>query len=114
MKRFMYLKDRFKRNQSYFADYKRFMDNLITKGHARKEDTRPRRKTWFNPHHGVYHPSKPGKIRVVFDCNAELDEKSLNKELLTGPDQIVGVLTRFRHNSIYGKHRGYVLSGDGS
>ena len=103
MKRLMYLEDRFKRNQSYFADCKRFMDNLITKGYARREDTRPRGKTWFIPNHGVYHPSKPGKIRVVFDCNAELDEQSLNKELLTGPDltnQIVGVLTRFRENSI--------------
>ena len=51
----------------------------------------------------MYHPSKPGKIRVVFDCSAEFDERSLNRELLTGPDltnQIVGVLTRFQQNSI--------------
>ena len=40
---------------------------------------------------------------MVFDCNAEFDGRSLNKELLTGPDlrnQVVGVLTRFRQNSI--------------
>ena len=36
MKRLMYLKDRFKRNSSYFADYKKFMDDLITRGYARK------------------------------------------------------------------------------
>ena len=40
---------------------------------------------------------------MVFDCSAEFDEQSLNKELLTGPDltnQILGVLTRFWQNSI--------------
>ena len=61
MKRLMYLKESFKRNPSYFAGHKKFMDDLITKGYARKEDTRPPGKTWFIPHHGVYHPSKPGK-----------------------------------------------------
>ena len=38
------------------------------------------------PHHAVYHPRKPGKIRVVFDCSAEFEGKSINKELLPGPD----------------------------
>ena len=55
------------------------------------------------PHHEEYHPTKPGKVRVIFDCNAEIDERSLNKELLTGPDltnQIAGVLTRFQQKSI--------------
>ena len=33
-------------------------------------------KTWYIPHHGVYHPSKPGKIRVVFDRSAEFQVKS--------------------------------------
>ena len=98
MKRLIHLKDLFKRNPSYFADNKKFMDDLFTKDYARKEDTKPSGKTWFIPHHGVYHPNKLGKIRVVFDCSGEFDGKSLNKELLTGPDltnQIVGVLTRF-------------------
>ena len=36
------------------------------------------------PHHGVYYPSKPGKIRVVFDCSAEFKETSLNKNLMSG------------------------------
>ena len=56
-------------------------------------------KTWYIPHHGVYHPSKPEKIRVVFDCSAEFYGKSINKELLSGPDltnQIIGIMTRFR------------------
>ena len=51
----------------------------------------------------MYHPSKPGKIRVVFDYSAEFGERSLNKELLIGPDltnHIVAVRTRFWQNSI--------------
>ena len=54
---------------------------------------------WYLPHHGVYHPKKPEKIRVVFDCSAKHDGISLNQKLLQGPNltnSLVGVLTRFR------------------
>ena len=40
---------------------------------------------------------------MVFDCNAELKEVSLNKNFISGPDltnQIVGVLTRFREEPV--------------
>ena len=60
-------------------------------------------KTWYIPHHGVIHPRKPGKVRVVFDCSAEFGGTSLNKQLLSGPDltnQLVGVLTRFREEQV--------------
>ena len=53
---------------------------------------------WYVPHHGVYHPHKPGKSRVVFDCSAKFVGLSLNSMLYKGPDLInslVGVLTRF-------------------
>ena len=53
--------------------------------------------------HGVYHPSKPGKIRVVLDCSAEFQGRPINKELLSGSDftnQFIGVLTRFREEKI--------------
>ena len=49
-------------------------------------------------HHGVFHPCQPGKIRVVFDCSAEICGISLNKELLPEPDltsQLFKVLTKF-------------------
>ena len=58
-------------------------------------------RTWYVPHHGVYHPSKPRKIRVVFDCSAQCSV--LSQELLTGPDLtnlIVGVLIRFRQREV--------------
>ena len=80
------------------------MDDLVANGFSRKA-TSPSTddSTWYLPHHGVYHPCKPGKIRVVFDCSAEFHGTSLNKELLPGPDltsQLVGVLTRFRTEEV--------------
>ena len=58
---------------------------------------------WYIPHHGIYHPRKPGKIRVVFDCSAKFQAKSLNDLLLKGPDltnTLYGVLMRFRQERI--------------
>jgi len=60
-------------------------------------------RIWYIPHHGVYHPNKPGKIRVVFDCSCQYLGSSLNKALLQGPDltnSLVGVLIRFRQEPI--------------
>ena len=59
--------------------------------------------SWYIPHHGVYHPNKPDKIRVVYDCSAQYLGRNLNKEVLSKPDlinQIVGVLCRFRENKV--------------
>ena len=53
-------------------------------------------------HHGVYHPEKPSKIRVVFDC-ARYAGTSLNQNLLQGPDltnSLVGVIFRFRQEAV--------------
>ena len=99
----MFLRQRFLKDQKFFNDYKRFMDNLLVKGYAKQSEVVQSGKTWYIPHHGVYHPSKPGKIRVVFDCSAEFQGKSINKELLSGPDltnQIIGIMTRFREEKI--------------
>ena len=49
------------------------------------------------------YPLNPGKVRVVFNCSAEFAGRSLNKQIITGPDltnQVVGVLTRFREEHI--------------
>ena len=39
----------------------------------------------YLPHHGFYHPNKPGKI-VVYDLSVEFHKTSINKALLSGPD----------------------------
>ena len=80
------------------------MEEIIVKAYARKSTmTATPGKTWYLPHHGVYHPNKPGKIRVVFDLSAEYKGTCLNKELLPGPgltNQIIGVLLRFREEHV--------------
>jgi len=43
-------------------------------------------KVCYLPHHGVYHPKNPNKIRVVFDASASYEGMSLNDHLLQGPD----------------------------
>lgn len=69
-------------------DYKKFMDEIIALGDAERvpEQDIDKRPAWYIPHHGVYHPQKPGKIRVVFDASAKFRGTSLNDHLLTGPE----------------------------
>ena len=80
------------------------MKEIISKGYAIETKTNPHDgRTWYLPHHGVYHPCKPSKLRVVLDCIAKLNGRSINKELLPGPDsanRLVRVLTKFRENKV--------------
>ncbi|XP_071092716.1 uncharacterized protein [Haliotis cracherodii] len=101
------LKKKFKKNENFYEDYKVFMKDLLDKDYAQKvpENKKDRKdgKVWYIPHHGVYHPKKPEKIRVVFDCAATFRGKSLNDHLLQGPDltnTLLGVLLRFRQEPI--------------
>ena len=45
-------------------------------------------RTWKLPHHGVTHPDKPGKLRVVFNCAAKFQGVCLNDMLLEGVDML--------------------------
>ena len=57
------------------------------------------KRVWYLPHHPVFHPKKPDKPRVVFDCAAKCNRLSLNDCILQGPDwttPLVEVLCRFR------------------
>ncbi|XP_036000721.1 uncharacterized protein LOC118565143 [Fundulus heteroclitus] len=95
------LERRLRRDEKYYKDYFKFMNDIITRGDAEKvpEHELNNKTAWYIPHHGVYHPHKPEKIRVVFDCSAHFQGTSLNDHLLTGPDltnTLVGVLCRFR------------------
>lgn len=109
-RRLSQLKRRFLKDKSYREDYVAFMQGVIEKGYAERAEQRANvddrgshhvksNNVWYIPHHGVYHPKKPSKIRVVFYCAAEFEGESLNKNLLQGPDltnTLSGVLSRFR------------------
>ena len=117
LRRLSQLKRRFmgRNGQQYYEHYVEFMKKLIESGYAESvpeiteadhtshDQGRKKQNVWYIPHHGVYHPKKPNKIRVVFDCAAEYQNESLNKHLLQGPDltnNLTGVLCRFRQEPI--------------
>ena len=89
----------------FAQEYAEFMNNLIDKGYAVEvspSDLSKREGVWYMAHHAVRHPHKDN-IRVVFDCAAKYLSRSLNQELLSGPDltnSIVGVLMRFRSEKV--------------
>ena len=97
-------KRRILRDKQFAMHYKGFMEEILLKGCARESTKSPiDDQVWYLPNHGIYHPSKPNKIRVLFDCSAEYIGRCLNKELLPGPDlanQLIGVLLRFRKDSV--------------
>ena len=101
------LKRKLQRDETFHRKYREFMEKLIERGYARKlteeEAARRSRRTWYLPHHGVFHPQKKDKIRVVFDAAAMQDGVSLNNQLHQGPDltnSLLGVLLRFRQYPI--------------
>ena len=106
-KRAEYLKRRMAKDEKYHEDYKNFVNHLIEKNYAERVQNSDvgitRGRTWYIPHHGVYHPMKPKKIRVVYDCSAKYRGISLNCRLLQGPNltsSLLGVLLRFREKPI--------------
>ncbi|KAL0172160.1 hypothetical protein M9458_032471, partial [Cirrhinus mrigala] len=94
------LKAKFEKDPKLKDDYVKFMEGVFKDGNAQRAEHQPKAgNVWYIPHQGVYHPRKPEKIRVVFDCSAKYDGTALNDHLLTGPDLtngLTGVLCRFR------------------
>ncbi|KAK3545643.1 hypothetical protein QTP70_008781 [Hemibagrus guttatus] len=81
-----------------------FMQNIFDRDHAEvAPPLREGQECWYLPIFGVYHPQKPGQIRVVFDSSAQKQGISLNDVLLSGPDlnnSLLGVLLRFRRELV--------------
>lgn len=87
--------------------YKATMTDYIENGHAEgipEEELEVNdRPVWYLSHHPVTHPLKLDKVRVVYDCFAKYGGKSLNRQLLPGPDRsnhLIGVLNRFRQQTV--------------
>ena len=84
--------------------YVAFMGKILVNNHAEVAQVlEDDEECWYLPSFGVYHPQKPGQIRVVFDSSAKHLGVSLNDVLLTGPDlnnSLLGVLMRFRKEKV--------------
>lgn len=87
--------------------YEKAIRDFVTKDYARKlldhEAKVKSKRTWFLPHFGVTNPSKPGKVRVVFDAAARVANVSLNSKLLKGPDlnqPLLSVIFQFREGLV--------------
>lgn len=107
--RLRHLKRKFLKDIAYFKRYKDFIDDLFERDYAEPvaDESTTNLGTvgncWYIPHHGIFHPKKPDKLRVVFDCSASYSDVTLNQYLLQGPDLtngLLGVLCRFRQYPI--------------
>ena len=65
------LKKRLMFDDKYYTDYCIFMSDILLKVDDDLKDQLGR--TWYLPHHRIYHPQKPTKIGVVFDCSASFE-----------------------------------------
>ena len=106
-KRLIYLKRRSLKDFKFYEDFHEFftfMEEMISKRYAKEAMTNaPDSRTWYLPYYGVYHPHKSSILRVVFDCSSKSKERSVNKELLPGPNvanKLVGLLTKFKENKM--------------
>ena len=63
------------------------MDIMISSGYAEEvpHADPPSDRSWYLPHHHVYSPAKPAKVRVVFDCSVRSRGSSLNDRVYQGP-----------------------------
>jgi len=103
-----YLKKRFQRDPHLFEKYRDTIKGYVSSGYARRvpcseQEAVKDSPVWYLPCHPVFHPQKPGKARVVFDCAAKFKGTSLNDQLLQVPDLtngLLGVIIRFRREPV--------------
>ncbi|CAH8674642.1 unnamed protein product [Schistosoma rodhaini] len=98
------LKGRLIRDTKFLQDYTSTMTQYIERDYAEKvNDNHVDGRIWYLSHHPVFHPKKPNKLRIVFDCASQYAGTSLNKNFYSGPDlvnNLVDVFTRFQQRPI--------------
>ena len=72
LQRLCSLKKKMQKLPEFKKNYTEFMNNVLNKTYQEPvpshELNRADVKVWYIPNNAVYHPHKPGNIRVVFDC----------------------------------------------
>ena len=97
------MKKRFKANPQLLEKYKEKIQECVDCGYAMlvpQSNSAVKKRINYITHHCV---STAFKFRVVFDCSAKFQNKSLNDRLLVGPDltcNLLGVLLRFKEHPI--------------
>ena len=78
------LKKKMARDNKFKDDYIKFMKELTSKGYA-KESSKVAQSghCWYLPHHGVYHPNKPGNLRFLWCKDSDLDKDTLLWSIFT-------------------------------
>ena len=65
------LKKRLLKDQELLVKYRECIEDLLKKGYVKKAPVNETEgRTWYLPHHTVFHLTKPGKVHVVFNCSA--------------------------------------------
>nr|VZI26837.1 unnamed protein product [Spirometra erinaceieuropaei] len=103
LQRLRLLGKRLVKSEDLLQMYTKTMNDYIESGYAEEVPVKDAAYSWYLPHHPVFHPAKPNRIRVVFDCAAKFYGISLNDQLLSGPDMtnsLIGVLLRFRQEKV--------------
>ena len=86
VRRINQLKQRFQKDSKFFEDLWN-LGELIEKGSGRKSERKANDGGLsYLPHYGARYPRKPDKVRVMFDCHANVGGACLNNKLLSGPD----------------------------
>ena len=81
-RRLQRLKKKLQKDEKFHTDYVACMDNVFNKGYASESTGIQASSSWYITHHGIYHPHKPDKIPVVFDCSSEFQGRSLKRNFL--------------------------------
>ncbi|XP_017470509.1 PREDICTED: uncharacterized protein LOC108362157 [Rhagoletis zephyria] len=105
--RLLNIENKMTRDAAFAANYRREIDKYIAKGYARllepEEANCESPTTWYLPHFGVVNPSKPNKLRIVFDAAAATSNISLNSALLKGPEHaqpLWTIIAKFRQGVV--------------
>ncbi|XP_058817640.1 uncharacterized protein LOC131680940 [Topomyia yanbarensis] len=107
MRRFHYLERKMANEPRLAESLKAMIEDYIKKGYARRlypdEIKEQHYRVWYLPMFPVFNPNKPGKLRIVWDAAAAVNDVSLNSVLMKGPDQLTelpSVLYRFREHPV--------------